>query len=385
MALASELERLSQTMTELGALTPGLDSAARQRFADPILDQQGELQRLASRVSTDGALLECWTAFREAQQRCVTLTREYLAFTLGRFVRHAQLDGGLLLIADALLTELGERVKVSWKPLAVLAETEWYGEEAQIIRLRFAEASIWNVPVAAHEFGHFAGPRLAVRTGKGRQWELTYPVQDALRREAARGPAHWSRMHEFFADAFAVYLTGPAYACACLLLRFDPTVPDSDGPTHPGHAKRAHLMARMLEKMDEAAASTSYRGVLRQLRQRWRESVAQAAALDDQHVAEIEASAAAAVDAVADEIWQLLKDTLSAQRYAGMASAQALKPALGVSVAARTAGAMTVADVLNAAWLCRLDHWDDDRDTAVTIAAQAYELCQTIAGVKVGP
>jgi hypothetical protein len=134
----------------------------------------------------------------------------------------------------------------------------------------------------------------------------------------------------------------------------------------------------MLEKMDQAGASTSYTGVLWQLSERWRASVIEAGTLDAQQVAELEARVAAEVEPTAEEIWELLQETVPAQRYRGMPTAQALKPALLGATAPPTA-ASTLADALNAAWLCRLDHWDDDRDATAPIAARALELCQAIA------
>ena len=379
-----EVERLDRTMAILGAVAPEMEDAVRQRFSDPIVIHRTELRRLAERVNASGSSPKCWADFEERRKQCASLAREYLAFALGGFARQAGLDDGLLRIADAFLAELSERVKVRWDPLTVLAETEWYGEEEQIIRLRFPETSVWNLPMAAHEFGHFAGPRLAVRTESGRVWDLANPVADVLRRESDRGSADWSRMHEFFADAFAVFLTGPAYACTSLLLRFDPTIPDPDyEPTHPGNAKRAYLMTRMLEKMDQESGSTSYRGVVRELREHWRASVIEAGTLDARQVAELEAKVAADVEPTVGEIWELLQQALPAQRYRGMATAQALKPAL-LGTASASAAAPTLADVLNAAWLCRLDHWDDDRDRTAGIATGALRLCQAIADRAAG-
>jgi hypothetical protein len=381
-ALAQEMERLGQTMAALLTVVPGLEEAARQRFGDPLAGRQADLRRLAERISAGGSAPEDWTSLRQTRQQCITLAREYLAFAQGELARQAGLDGGVLQIADAFIAELSQRVKVRWDPLTVLAETEWYGEEAQIIRLRFPEASIWNLPVAAHEFGHFAGPRLETRTFTGRTWDLSYPVADMLRRELGRGRIEWSRAHEYFADAFAVYLAGPAYACACLLLRFDPGVPNSDGPTHPSYAKRAYLMARTLEKMDQADATTFYVGVVRQLRERWRASMTEAAA-DGQPIAELEAAVAAEAEPTVAAMWELLQATVPTQRYGGMAAAQTVKAALfsGSPTPPHAVGGspVTLTDALNAAWLSRLDHWDDDRDATATIAASAHQMCLAIA------
>jgi hypothetical protein len=186
-------------------------------------------------------------------------------------------------------------------------------------------------------------------------------------------------MHELFADAFAVFLTGPAYACTCMLLRFDPAVPNSDSGTHPSHLRRAYLMMSTLERMDRAAGSAAYAGVLRQLKERWQASVAEAGVIGADQLAELEARAAASLDATADELWQLFQNTLSAQRYNGMPAAQRLKPTLfGTGALAQPEATATLADVLNAAWLSRIDHWDDDRDVTQRIGARALELCDVI-------
>ena len=38
--------------------------------------------------------------------------------------------------------------------MTILAELEYTGHHARIIGLRFPAASIWDLPIAAHEFGH---------------------------------------------------------------------------------------------------------------------------------------------------------------------------------------------------------------------------------------
>jgi hypothetical protein len=373
------VQRLDEMVAMLSAVVPGLGEAVRRRFGDVIVTRKRALQRLAQRINADESQSGSWTDLREERERCASLAREYLAFAEGEFARQVRLDGGLLRVADALIAELGRRIKINWDPLTILAETEWYGEEAQIIRLRFPEVSIWNLPVAIHEFGHFAGPRLGVRKEVGRFWELHYPLQDILRREFTSGPVQWSRMHELFADAFTVFLTGPAYACVCMLIRFDPTAAGVDGPTHPSNVKRVHMMLRILEKMDQEVDSASYAGVLRQLRERWRASVAEASEADPQDISALEAQVANGLEATVDEMWQLLQDILSAQRYGGMTNAQRLKSTLYGRTLAQPEASVTLADVLNAAWLCRLDHWDDDRDVATKIGTQALKLCEAIA------
>jgi len=256
----------------------------------------------------------------------------------------------------------------------VLAEREWYGEEAQIIRLRFPLTDIWSVSVAVHELGHSAGPRLSRREQQDRFWERVYPLQTILRREYTTGQSAWSRMHELFADAFAVYLTGPAYACACALLRFDPVGATSDGPTHPSNARRLALMFRFLERMDDATGSTAYGGMLGELRARWRAAVAEATGSDLEEVTTADERLATETKVTVDELWDVLHGTVESARYSRISEAQRLKPQLVSGPRAQPTPGLDLADVLNAAWLNRVDHLDDP-SVISTVGSRARDLC----------
>ena len=111
------------------------------------------------------------------------LFEESLALVEGALVRGAKLDNGLCQIADALLDELRTKADVAWGRFTILAEGEFFGEMAQIIRLRFPEVSIWNLPIAAHEFGHFVGPELKQPGPFG---TFRYPFQEELRKSRPR-------------------------------------------------------------------------------------------------------------------------------------------------------------------------------------------------------
>jgi hypothetical protein len=376
--LTVEVQHMNERVRALGRVAPWLQDAASERFSALIARRDEDLGSLRQRVGAGADLLECWREFRECKRRCVTLARELLAFSEGAFSRHAGLDLGLLPIAEALLTDLSRRLQLGWDPLIVLAEAEFYGEEAQIIRLRFPDVSVWNLTVAAHEFGHFAGPRLSAREEDGRYWGLTSPFRDILARERKRGIREWSRMHELFADMFAVFTTGPAYACSCLFLRFDPGADDEDGPTHPSTPKRVAMLLRTLERMDEGHGELP--GVLDALRSRWRASVAAAKQLDAVSVQRAEPQVMKPLEATFEELWEVLQFTIKPRRYGTLQAAQRLKSKLLPDAGnLKLDKGITLTDVLNAAWLCRIDHWDDDRDVVPAISARAFELCGAIA------
>jgi len=80
------------------------------------------------------------------------------------------------------------------------------------------------------------------------------------------------------ADAFATFVIGPAYACAAILMRFDPfraISPEDKRLT----LKRAECVLRMLDSMNKAAGQTNpYGGIIRRLRLEWEDAVNQAVA-----------------------------------------------------------------------------------------------------------
>ena len=369
---------MHERLGRLPAADPPLQAAARERFWDLLGDRADELAALRRDVNAGGDLAACWERYRESRRRSVTLARELLAFVEGAYSRHAGLDLGLLRIAEALLTDLSRRLELGWDPLVVLAEAEFYGEEAQIIRLRFPDVSVWNLTVAAHEFGHFAGPRLSAKESDGRSWDLDSPFRELLRRERERGPREWARMHELMADLFAVYTMGPAYVCSCLLLRFDPGATDVDGPTHPSAPKRAALLLWALERMEQEGDEVS--GVLQAVRARWTAGVAGATGRDPAAVEAARRRVAQPLEATFEELWEALRQTTARRRrYDRLAVAQRLKTGLAAKAwDATVEDDVALVDVLNAAWLSRIDHWDDDRDLVPTIGGRSLALCNAI-------
>ena len=118
------------------------------------------------------------------------LFAECLAYAIGPSIRERGLDGGLCAIADGLLEELSQRMQQPWRRRALLAGAECVNVIAQIIRVRFPATSIWDLPIAAHEFGHVVG-----------QVMQTDGAIAGLIGGADR--SMWPWIHEHFADIFA--------------------------------------------------------------------------------------------------------------------------------------------------------------------------------------
>lgn len=355
------------------------------RFAERAAEIEREIVGLQQRVRDGQAAATCWKELSDQRRTSVSLARECLAAIQGALSRRLGLDGGVLRFADLLLAGLSAHLELGWESPTVLAENEFYGEDAQIIRLRFPQVSVWDLPVAVHEFGHYAGPRLSARVRDGRYWGLRHPASDLLEEAFTAGPMNWSHQHELVADAFAVFVSGPAYLCDSVLLRFDPRTAHVDGPTHPASAKRVQVMLHILERMNDPAvdATKPYGAILKILRTRWHSSMAASGGQD------LTADVSGQVEKAARTLWEMLDATIRTKRYGGMAGVQQLKrhldqpgparpgPALAAPASAIAAGAALM-DVLNAAWLCRIDHWADDRDLVPAIGANAWSMCDAI-------
>jgi hypothetical protein len=313
----------------------------------------------------DGVDLEqCWIAYRDVQSGAAPLYRECLAFLEGALARRDGLDEGLCEIADHLLEMLSRLSDARWERFTLLADGEFYGEMAEIIRLRFPEVSVWNLPVAAHEFGHFVGPTITA-------------FDDMLEAEGPKRSESWLHLHEQFADVFAVYSLGPSYAFTCLLLRFDPTI-DEDDESHPAPAKRAHLVLRALARLSEGKSITRpFRDFTELLESTWRGAREAAGRSPDFAADEI-----AALDDRLDTLFELIASNLPSRlRYSGSAWLRAQRLADEL-VDHRDDSKLerddTILDVLNAAWIARVMTASGDAATVRELGATAMRWCEAI-------
>jgi hypothetical protein len=165
--------------------------------------------------------------------------------------------------------------------------------------MRFPEWTIWSLPFTAHEFGHVAieednnlaafgdteahaevesDPQYreikrkmeegkkkleTLRAPQGAEAKADLgsdPQCDEIERETEQqkkmSEAAFSRaqdrIHEFLADAFAVYTIGPCYAASLIVLRLYPLSADSDA-RRASDQERAALVLEILNKMNRMA------------------------------------------------------------------------------------------------------------------------------------
>jgi hypothetical protein len=355
--LLGQLDSLKQ---ELGRCRRAVDSkdidarlrarvGARLDTAITTLERRrAELERT---VQADDQPPTAWRALCALQQEAVKLFEECLAFMEGALARRHGLDEGLCALTDDLLDDLAAWADVRWDRFTLLATAEFYRDTAEIIRIRYPDVSLWSLPLAVHEFGHYVGPELR----RARDGGYEYPFQARLKKAQGPGGApskEWYHLQEYFADVFASYCLGPAYAAAFILLRSNPSDAGVETLTHPSSAARIHGILWTLDRMDARDGGDlrpGFRDVTKYLREWWAKALAAAGQAEPLGGAE-EALAMQRVTELYDLLVGLAPQRLGFSREAWLRAQGAAADLTGPT----TPRGLTRRDVVNAAWLARL-------------------------------
>jgi hypothetical protein len=298
------------------------------------------------------------------------LFAEYVDLLGGLALRDTGFDEGVCRLGDELVSKWASAVRVDWDSLTIPAYQEALTmTPARIIRLGFPEWTLWALPLTAHQFGH-----VVVRQS-----------MDSEKRSKLKGlieagkPDERTKSHreEYAADAIATYAMGPAYACAAILLRFDPLLAYKDQDEHPAYAKRAHVVLATLGWVNRQDSVAPYSGIIEQLRREWN------AALDQvRPVGKLEDSEIAELDVWLDGLWEYLHTRRNPMMYSARdwveiadwpeKLLQGREQEIGIK------NSHELRDVLNAAWKCRIAYEAD----AQKIGDAALVLWQHIADKK---
>jgi hypothetical protein len=309
---------------------------------------------------------DAWTKLRTARKHANTLCSESLAFTEGALVRREGVDEGFCELADKLLRSLNDDARLNWRGFTILAPTTVYGEVSEVIRLRFPETTVWHLPIAFHEFGHFANPNITIRVRDGSYWSSEHPVETFLAERRKKDLKAWFHAHEYLADIFAVYVGGPAYAYTCLVLRGGAGALRTDHPNHPSWIDRYFLMLEALRRFAGQGAATQ--PIVADVEERWLASCEAAGGWREEDDARLRE--------ILDWFCPLLNDNLQGAGYRTFQRAQQLVPALTQDERPVLKDAQ-IPDVLNAAWLARLEDLDNVARSA-NIERHAVEACRSL-------
>ena len=190
-----------------------------------------------------------------------------------------------------------------------------------------------------------------------------------------------SRAQVLVADAFATYTTGPAYACAALMLRLSPNMPGVRG--RPSDEERAETILAALAEMD---AAQEFGKVAASLRTSWELLLAGSGSHDPPRQVQLDAAQALGtikIRMLREQVQFTKADWLKAHKLGNAWFADIDSGQPEVSDNTPDISGLRLRDVLNAAWDCRLQVIEKEQPEDVGAATEkvtkaARRLCDSI-------
>lgn len=340
-ALTAHIDAAEASTQSIGS---GLRERVEARLATEFNLHRIEVRQLSLEVAGGVSPAQLWPRLYRLQAELDDVFEEALDLVEGAALRASGLDDGYCRLADALLDEITQRTPVKWESFTVLGASEYYVRLSRVIRVRFPSKSFWELPIVAHEHGHFVGPALTVYKG-GR---TVHPLEELLSQARDRDAQYWSWFHEVFADVFAAYVVGPAYGLACAIERFDPVAARLETLTHPAPNTRMAVIDATLSALNE---DRLYDRALAAMREAWGAGTSEAGTVADAELAE-------PFVGWLRESLDLLFAHLPYARYDDDSWAQALglvgRLGDGTGVKSAIDARWLIRDLVNAAWLARI-------------------------------
>jgi len=257
-----------------------------------VNDIRRDLQAMAQSPEGTAALnRKMWRYYCETVlPQTQSLFRDYVDLLRGLALRDSELDDGISRIGDELLKPI--QVTDLHHSLTIPAHQEALTKTvARIIRLSFPEWTIWALPLIAHEFAYLLPTRR--------------DIEILIENEQTNRGIDRRHIEDYFADIFAASSMGPAYACAAVMLRFDPlgqtmriTVPaGQSGPSagepaspgtdlsqqspldHPSDIRRAQVIFHTLHWVQQNRGELQ--GFTRTIEEHWNEMLTHCGHADD--------------------------------------------------------------------------------------------------------
>jgi hypothetical protein len=291
--LGTDLERLTDLFSSKEIDQSDRD-AVKGRFYRLLSEQDYGLKKLQKFISQGNplpsSLSQMITQSQGGDMRA--LQQEVLDFLGGVLIRKEGLDQGVCELADALLRDYAAWTGVNWTARAIPGKNPLFSPASDMIHLRFPDWEIWDLPLMAHEFGHvtaFATPAFLTLL-REKLDTITQGHPEAATWDEDQAKAYIEKreqhIHEFFADAFAVYCQGPAFAYNVILLHFDPREAYLPRGSHPAHAERVEVILKVLEEMNtqekrDDYESGPYASVIERLRDWWSQALTSGGATPD--------------------------------------------------------------------------------------------------------
>jgi hypothetical protein len=358
------VERLQALRERLNMADAAIGAAPA--FAAAIADSRDRLEdAMRDARASEGA----WHELAVCEERSKTLFREVLAYL--QAIGHPALpESGAGLLARGLVAELGSKLPLGPAPVIAPDVDDSFSDFVEIIRLRYPPVGIWDVPVVAHEYGHFAAYRVTCwEDGMQRSQDVRTFVSNQLAGKELKSESEQEKwrfwLNELFADGFATYCVGPCYAASALLLRFDVAQAcNGDQRTHPSCAARAAAILEILREMNKSEQAP-YKKAIRVLETRW---------LDLLKFAESGNCKGEWVPEMAYQLYDVVRNVARGARYDNWSYADATLQYVLTDPARSPGRRFSACDLLNAAWLARARGGDP-----AAINARALQLWQAQA------
>ncbi len=362
------MDATSLLVDRLQALRERLNTAdaaagAAPAFAAAIADSRDRLDdAIEGARASEGA----WHDLAVWEDKDAALFREVLAY-LQAIGRPPLPESGAGRLARGLVAELSAKLPLGVPPVIAPDVGDSYSDFVEIIRLRYPPAGIWDVPVVAHEFGHFAAYRLTTwDDGLQRSQAVRGFISEQLEYKGIKSESERDKwrfwLNELFADAFATYCVGPCYAASALLLRFDVAQACNGGQqTHPSCAARATAILETLREMNRGEQAP-YTTAITVLETQWSDLLG---------FAEQGNCKGEWVPEMAYQLYDVVRKVARGAQYDNWSYADETLQYVLTDPERAPEGSFSACDLLNAAWLARAGGGDP-----ATISARALRLWQ---------
>jgi hypothetical protein len=265
-SLASSLQ-MAEAIEDL-AETAEFEASAVTAAANAVRGDVADRRRKLDALSPAAVGAVAWRDLRNEARESKQLLARHVSLLQGALLRHLTAVREQAVAADRYLTELGGLCGVTWEGVALPGVADEQERHHGSVRFAFASSGFWDLPVLAHEFGHVVeGAR---RTTGLDGIEQSLSLQELVNRLSEEHRRPVSVVREYLSDAFAVYVAGPAYVCALVLLRLDPSADPRVDPrgTHPSDGRRAAAALTALGRLDGARPS-AFTGIASTLDATW--------------------------------------------------------------------------------------------------------------------
>ncbi|MER6958396.1 hypothetical protein [Streptomyces sp. NPDC000618] len=325
-----------------------------------------------------------WQNLKTVREGSAAVKQSVLVYLAGLHLQRHVLDPDFLAAAQKILDTLSLSSGVSDRVLLTFAESQGMEHTVGLLTLRFTDATMWALPVIAHEFGHHvarvlphADPALRHSVRPIMQYiatasRLEEENESGVQRVSREQITQW--LSELFADVYATYALGPAYPLAVITSRATPDRLEDRLGTHPSWSRRVWTMIAALDEMSRLpgdATRMPLYGLLadQMIKPLW---------ISAGGVEPPEQDLERPTEQAREMVRRLAKHAPDCLRYPPVEPREELVSLVQDGTAGPPPGT-TPTEVVNAAWLWRLQHWSAPAWQTAEVSRHALAMCARAA------